>query len=572
MKRDSYLVGKAFKGFLLASVLTVSASQMGAFIDGLMLTWFINDKAMSAVNISSPVLQLYFSLCLLLGVGGTLLAGKAIGHHDRDKASRIFSLSVTASVITGLILGTAGLIFFTPLLDMLCPDAALSGYAGDYLGIITASAPVYMLMTVLQFFVSLDGEPRRVTAAVGVCIAVNLILDYLFIAILGLGISGAAIATVISYLPAIAILCMHFRRKGTLRFTLHTGVRGLTSIAGNGAPSGFTAMLMAVQIFACNIIAIRYLGTSGVIVLAVCMYLLRLSMIILTGAIDSFQPVASILSGSEDHRGVAMVLRKAYTFMFVSLTVYAALMILFPTVIAAIFGITDSATAEMARSAIPAFAVNIVLQCAVGLLIPVYQIYSNRAMAMTVSIGQPVLPMVFFGLMAAADCGAWWGFAIGQAALVVILVPMALMKRGRHIPFLLIPRENSDNIYDTSIRPVMHEIGERLVEADEWLQRCGTDRALRFNIGVACEEILKNIADHAHDIRTGVRSIDLRISTIGDSVRVIIHDAGHPFNPVDEDPHTGLGLQIVKGVCDNVKYEYMFHQNILTMTWSVPKQ
>lgn len=572
MKRDSYLVGKAFKSFLLASVLTVSASQMGAFIDGLMLTWFINDKAMSAVNISSPVLQLYFSLCLLLGVGGTLLAGKAIGHHDRDKASRIFSLSVTASVITGLILGTAGLIFFTPLLNMLCPDAALSGYAGDYLGIITASAPVYMLMTVLQFFVSLDGEPRRVTAAVGVCIAVNLILDYLFIAILGLGISGAAIATVISYLPAIAILCMHFRRKGTLRYTLHTGAGGLTSIAGNGAPSGFTAMLMAVQIFACNIIAIRYLGTSGVIVLAVCMYLLRLSMIILTGAIDSFQPVASILSGSEDHRGVAMVLRKAYTFMFVSLTVYAALMILFPTVIAAIFGITDSATAEMARSAIPAFAVNIVLQCAVGLLIPVYQIYSNRAMAMTVSIGQPVLPMIFFGLMAAAGANAWWGFAIGQTALVVILVPMALMKKGRHIPFLLIPRENSDNIYDTSIRPVMAEIGERLVEADEWLQRCGTDRALRFNIGVACEEILKNIADHAHDIKTGARSIDLRISTIGDSVRVIIHDAGHPFNPVDEDPHTGLGLQIVKGVCDNVKYEYMFHQNILTMTWSVPKQ
>lgn len=572
MKRDSYLVGKAFKSFLLASVLTVSASQMGAFIDGLMLTWFINDKAMSAVNISSPVLQLYFSLCLLLGVGGTLLAGKAIGHHDRDKASRIFSLSVTASVITGLILGTAGLIFFTPLLNMLCPDAALSGYAGDYLGIITASAPVYMLMTVLQFFVSLDGEPRRVTAAVGVCIAVNLILDYLFIAILSLGISGAAIATVISYLPAIAILCMHFRRKGALRFTLHTGAGGLKAIAGNGAPSGFTAMLMAVQIFACNIIAIRYLGTSGVIVLAVCMYLLRLSMIILTGAIDSFQPVASILSGSEDHRGVAMVLRKAYTFMFVSLTVYAALMILFPTVIAAIFGITDSATAEMARSAIPAFAVNIVLQCAVGLLIPVYQIYSNRAMAMTVSIGQPVLPMIFFGLMAAAGCGAWWGFAIGQAALVVILVPMALMKRGRHIPFLLIPRENSENIYDTSIRPVMHEIGDRLIEADEWLQRCGTDRALRFNIGVACEEILKNIADHAHDIKTGVRSIDLRISTIGDSVRVIIHDAGHPFNPVDEDPHTGLGLQIVKGVCDNVKYEYMFHQNILTMTWSVTKQ
>lgn len=70
MKRESYLVGHAFRSFLFASVMTVAASQMGAFIDGLMVTWFVNDAAMSAINISMPVLQLYFSLCLLLGVGG----------------------------------------------------------------------------------------------------------------------------------------------------------------------------------------------------------------------------------------------------------------------------------------------------------------------------------------------------------------------------------------------------------------------------------------------------------------------------------------------------------------------
>ena len=122
MKRDSYLVGKAFRSFLFASVMTVAASQMGAFIDGLMVTWFISDTAMSAINIAMPVLQLYFSLCLLLGVGGTILAGKAIGSHDRDLASRIFAISVSTAVITGLVLGTVGLIFFNPILGLLCPD------------------------------------------------------------------------------------------------------------------------------------------------------------------------------------------------------------------------------------------------------------------------------------------------------------------------------------------------------------------------------------------------------------------------------------------------------------------
>lgn len=572
MKRDSYLVGKAFKSFLLASVLTVSASQMGAFVDGLMLTWFINDKAMSAVNISSPVLQLYFSLCLLLGVGGTLMAGRSIGNHDRPGASRIFSLSVISAVATGVVLGTLGLVFFHPLLNLLCPDAALSGYAGDYLGIITGSAPVYMLMIVLQLFVALDGEPKRVTLAVSVCIAINLILDYLFIAIFSFGIAGAAWATVISYFPAIGILSTHFRKKDTLRFTPHTGISGLNAVIANGAPSGFTAMLMAVQIFACNIIAIHYLGTAGVIVLAVCMYLLRLSMILLTGTIDSFQPVASILAGSQDHRGVSMVLRKAYTFMLAGLAIYAAVMILFPSEIAAIFGVSGDDAFNMARGAIPAFAVNIFLQCAIGLLIPVYQVYSNSKPALVVSIAQPVLPMVFFGIMAIAGADAWWGFAIGQIALLVLLLPMAMSKKGHHIPFFLIPKENADNVYDTSMRPVITDIGTQLMEADTWLDKSGIDNAMRLRIGIACEEILKNIADHSPAVKNAAPSIDMRISLTPGEVRAIIHDAGLPFNPIEEDPHTGLGLLLVKGVCDNIGYEYLFHQNVLTMKWQKNNQ
>lgn len=226
MKRNSYLVNKAFKSFLFASVMTVAASQMGGVVDGLMVTWFINDAAMSAINISMPVLQLYFSLCLLLGVGGTLLAGKAIGAHDRAKASQIFSLSVSSAVVVGLALGVFGLIFFNPIVGMLCPDPSISGFASQYMAITIPSAPVYMLMIVLQLFVALDGEPKRVTVAVSTCIAVNLILDYIFIALFGWGMTGAAAATVISYFPAIAILLSHFRKKDTLRFSMVKSISG----------------------------------------------------------------------------------------------------------------------------------------------------------------------------------------------------------------------------------------------------------------------------------------------------------------------------------------------------------
>lgn len=574
MKRDSYLVGRAFKSFLFASVLTVAASQMGAFIDGLMVSWFINDTAMGAINVSTPVLQLYFSICLLLGAGGTLIAGKSIGSHDRGKASRIFSLAVTTALAVGLILGVGGSIFLSPLVALLCPDAAVAGYAGDYLKYTVPSAPLYMLMIVLQMFVALDGEPKRVTAAVSTCIGVNLLLDYIFIALFGWGISGAALATVVSYLPAVAILLSHFRKEGTLRFTGSMRPAELAAIAGMGAPSGFTGLLMSVQIFVCNLVAIHYLGTVGVVVFAVCMYLLRLSMIILTGTIDSFQPVASILAGSDDNRGVAMVLRKAYGFLGGSLLVYALLMILFPAFIGSLFGISDSAALSTVATAIPAFAVNIVLQCVIGLLIPVYQVYANTRQAMIVSVGQPLLPMIFFYIMAVvgAKSGsdiAWWGFALGQIVLVLLLLPAVMRRRGKHgpcIPFLLIPRQSADKVYDTSLLPSLGDASAQLAEVDRWLADNSVSDSLRFRIGVSCEEIINNIIRYAGNVASRP-SIDLRISLRPGEVMAVIHDEGRPFNPVEQDPATGIGLLIAKKSCDAMKYEFLFHQNILTMSW-----
>lgn len=568
MKRESYLVGHAFRSFLFASVMTVAASQMGAFIDGLMVTWFVNDEAMSAINISTPVLQLYFSLCLLLGVGGTLIAGKAIGNHDKEKASKIFSLSVTAAVVTGFVLGGMGLIFFRPIIDMLCPDPALSGYAAEYMIFTIPSGAIYMLMIVLQLFVVLDGEPKRVTVAVSTCIAINLILDYVFLKICGWGLSGAAAATVISYLPAIMILLTHFRKKGTLSYTKRINGKELPAIVKMGAPSGFTGILMSVQIFVCNIIAIYYLGTSGVIVFAVCMYLLRLSMIILTGAIDSFQPVASILAGSDDNRGVALVIRKAYSFLGISLAIYAGVMIIFPEWIGNLFSISDPATMAMFCNAIPAYSFNIILQCAVGLLIPIYQVYSNTRQAMIISIGQPLLPILFFWIFAALGFHAWWGFAAGQIVLLLLLLPMVMRTNGGKMPFFLVPTQSAGKVYDTSIVPSIENAGTQLREADSWLADCGVSESLRFRIGISCEEIIKNIVDHSDNLNRKEASVDMRISINDDNIMAVIHDEGRAFNPIEQDPHSGIGLLIAKESCDDMKYEYMFNQNILTMTWN----
>lgn len=569
--RSSYLVGKAFRSFLLASVLTAAASQLGNLIDGLMLSRFIGEGAMSAVNISMPVTQALFALCVLIGVGGSMLAGMAIGNHRRDEASVIFSEVAVTALGVGAVIAVVCMAFFTPLVSLLCPDASLRAYTGDYLEVIIPSAPVYMLMVVLQTFVTLDGEPRRVTLAVSVSSVVNLSLDYIFIVPLDMGVTGAAIATLASYVAALCVLCPHFLKRASLRFAMPKRMAKIAKVAAMGMPFGIATVLIAVQLLGNNIVAMRFLGASGIVTLSVCMYMLQFSMIILTGTLESFQPVAAILKGSGDNRGVALVLGRAYMFLACSLALLALVLILFPGWIISLFGITEPQSVAMMRSALPAFAFNIVLQCAVYLLIPVYQLYNHRSLSLVISFGQPLLPMLCFALMSVmasrgVDLNPWWGFAIGQLVVVLVIAPFAFTRKGDHVPFVLIRRENPEEIYDASVRPDFKEMQKDLLAADAWLLDRGVDAATRQRVVVSLEETVKNVIQHG--LRPKSKSaVDMRISIDKDEIKGVIHDEGKPFNPVDCEPGSGLGLLMVRKMCDKVDYEYLFHQNILMMIW-----
>lgn len=572
--RTPYLVGKAFRSFLLASVLTAAASQVATLVDGLMLSHFVNEEAMSAVNITSPVNQVLFAICILLGVGGSMLAGIAIGKHRRDEASRLFSVVTTSAVAIGIVAALAGMLWLSPLVGVLCPDTGLQPYVDDYLGVSIIGSPVYMLMVVMQTFVTLDGEPRRVTAAVAASTVVNLCLDYITIVPLGWGITGAAVSTVVSYVAALGVLLPHFRKAGTLTYSLPRHNLTLRAIASMGMPFGIATVLIAVQMLGNNLVAMDYLGAAGIVTLSVCMYMLRFSMIILTGTLESFQPVAAILKGSGDNNGVALVLGRAYRFLGVSLAALALVLILFPGLIETIFGIDDPASVSVMDMALPAYALNIVLQCAVYLLIPVYQIYSHRSLALVISFGQPLLPMLcFWGLSTLHTSGAawlnpWWGFALGQIAVMLILLPLALTRRGNHRRFVLIPRDNPDSIFDTTVQPSLPMMGDALAGIDAWLASQDIGDTLRHRVVLAVEENVKNIIEHALGERPSSSAIDVRISITPETIRAMIRDEGVPFNPIEQDPGTGIGLKLVRDTSDSEKYEYIFHQNLLTVEWN----
>lgn len=570
-KRRNYLVNKAFNSFLLASVLTVAATQVGATVDGMMLSYLIGEQAMSSVNICRPVMQLLFALCMLIGAGSSMLVGVAIGNRDRVEANRIFTGMLCMIGVLGVVFLCMVAVCLPSLVDFLCPSDELHGVTSEYLSVTLYSAIFYMLSVCLEMFVAVDGSPKRVSVAVCACALTNVAFDYVFIAIAGWGVTGAAWATVLSYVVSVLLLLPHFLSPGTLRLAFGSCLSTLGKSLSAGLPFGMATMLIAVQLWGCNRIAISYLGSEGIVALSVCFYLLALSMIILSGTLKTFQPVASILKGAGDERGVLMVIGKAYRFMAVCFVFFTLPLVLAPQQVAMLFGVSEPSMLAATAKAIPPYALNIIFQCMVYLLIPIYQLYGNKSMATFTSVSQSLAPLLgMWLLVVVAPDHVWWGFALGQLVVLVLIVALAFCARlrdGKLMPLLLIPRREGYVGFETSVPLSIGRVDALLAEVHAFFKEHALAESLAMHVEVCSEELLKNIIEHGFDKHVDKRFIDYRLSLVDGEVRVIITDDGKAFNPVEYDNDTGLGLLLVRGLCDEIKYDYLFSQNRVTVTF-----
>lgn len=578
-KRKSYLVNKAFNGFLLASLLTVAANQLGATVDGMMLSYLVDEQAMSSVNICRPIMQLQFALSMWIGAGSSMMVGMAIGNRRRLEANRIFTAVMSMVVIVGVAFLLLGFSWIQSLVGFLCADEGLKGVTTEYLDVTLYGALFYMLSVVLEMFVAVDGKPKQVSVAVMSCVLTNLVLDYVFIKFFGWGVRGAASATVLSYLVSVIVLLPHFFNKDTLKLAYRSCFKFVGPVLSSGLPFGLATMLLAVQFWGNNTIAMSYLGEGGILALSVCIYLLGLSMIILTGTLKAFQPVASILKGADDGQGVLMVIRKSYRFMAICLAVFVLPLVLFPREVAVIYGVTSQEWIEMVSQAIPPFTLNIIFQCVVYLLIPIYQLYDNKLIATFISVGQSLAPMLGMWLLAeVAPDYVWWGFALGQVAIALLvgLFSILLRQRNPHLrPFILVPSNDDLEGFETSVSANIQAMGETLDQIDAYLKKHLHDASLIMHIEVSSEELLKNVITHGFPDASYVEAkvsrhyIDYRLTILPSQVKVVISDDAKAFNPVEYDKKTGLGLMLVRGLCQDIKYDYLFRQNMTTVSYAI---
>ena len=180
----------------------------------------VGTTAIGAVGLCFPVIILVTAFTNMYGSGGSPLFAIACGEGNTVRAGRLLNLSLRLEILTALVLTVSGELFCTPLLRLFGASSITLPYARSYLRIYLLGNLFSMIATGMNPFINAQGFPLVGMVTVTIGALCNILLDPLFIFVFGMGVQGAAIATVISQaLSALFVIRFLTGRTTLLRIT-----------------------------------------------------------------------------------------------------------------------------------------------------------------------------------------------------------------------------------------------------------------------------------------------------------------------------------------------------------------
>ena len=258
-------------------VLMMMVTSIYSIVDGWFISNYAGSTAFAAMNIIWPGIAIISALGLMVGAGGSALVSKTFGEGNPQRANRIFTMLIRLTFIAGAIISALLIVFMKPVAIALGAEGEMVRLAVIYGSILTAALPVYMLQMAFQPFFMTAGRPELGTMNSIACGLTNIVLDAVFVAGFGWGLTGAAVATAASFLVGGFIPLGFFesrRNKTIVQFVHNCGLDW--NAVGQSCLNGLSEFVGTISF---NIIGIcynlqlmKYIGENGVSAYGVLMY------------------------------------------------------------------------------------------------------------------------------------------------------------------------------------------------------------------------------------------------------------------------------------------------------------
>lgn len=289
--------------FALPTILSSIFMNLYSTVDGIFVARFVDTNALSAINITMPMPYFASALGMMFGTGGNALVARKIGEGRVQEAREDFSLLMAVAFGFSVMLTILCFIFLDPLCRFLGSDDELLRYCRQYMIPVLISLPFSVFGVVFQLSFITVGK-----AGFGAFLSVlggvlNMALDWLFMAVLNMGLSGAAIATSIGYaVPSVVgMIWFCVNRKHSL-YVVRPKWRPSTILKScvNGSSEMVSVLAFSVVTILFNRILMQIAGADGVASLSIIWYAQGLFGGLFRGYINGIASVVSYNLGRND--------------------------------------------------------------------------------------------------------------------------------------------------------------------------------------------------------------------------------------------------------------------------------
>ena len=316
---DKFTIRRLLK-FVTPCIAMMVFTSIYGVIDGLFVSNYAGKTQFAGINIIWPFVMIVGSVGFMIGAGGTAIVSKTIGEGRHDDANKYFSFLIYMTIALGAALAVGGYFAVSPIATLLGAEGELHYYSALYGKILVIGIPLFMLQNVFQAFCTTAERPRFgffVTLGAGLT---NIVFDGVFVAALGMGIRGAAIASVMSQaVGALIPLAYFFARNGSLlrltrcafygKVMLKTFTNGSSEFVGNVSGS-VVSMLFNLQLM-------KLAGENGVAAYGVLMYVNFIYVAIFIGYSIGTAPIIGYNYGAGNAAELKNVFRKSLILMVI---------------------------------------------------------------------------------------------------------------------------------------------------------------------------------------------------------------------------------------------------------------
>ena len=302
--------------------LPVVFSMVITLIYNLADTYFIaktdNALLVAGVSLCAPLFTMLMAVGNIFGQGGSSLISRLLGADARERVARISSFCFYLSILVGIVLAALLFLLRRPMLTLLGASAETYRYAESYYSVIAAGAPLVILAFIHSNLIRSEGLSGLSMIASVAGSILNIILDPIFISVLGWGAAGAAYATVLGYVLSDA-LCLYFVLKKSAALSVklrsaHATRSECRQIFGVGFTAALTNIASSICVVVMNQFLLPY-GDEKIAALGIVLKVVMVVQLVLVGFSFGGVPLFGFLYGAGEQEKLKRLLRFCAIFL-----------------------------------------------------------------------------------------------------------------------------------------------------------------------------------------------------------------------------------------------------------------